>query len=88
MVRPSTIRLKYSGGPNATATLARIGATSISATMAKVPATKEPRAAMPSAGPARPRLAISWPSRHVTTDAASPGILTSTAVVEPPYIEP
>ena len=88
MERPSTIRLKYSGGPNATATLASTGATSIRATMENVPATKEPSAAMPSAGPARPRLAISWPSMQVTTEAASPGMLTSTAVVDPPYIEP
>ena len=45
-------------------------------------------AAIPSAGPARPRLAISCPSRHVTTLAASPGILTRIDVVDPPYIEP
>ena len=88
MVRPSTIRLKYSGGPKATATRASVGATSISAMMAKVPAANEPSAAMPSAGPARPCLAISWPSRQVTTEAASPGMLTRIEVVEPPYIEP
>ena len=88
MVRPSTIREKYSGGPKATATRASDGATSISATMAKVPAAKEPSAAMPSAGPARPCLAISWPSMQVTTEAASPGMLTRIEVVEPPYMEP
>ena len=88
MVRPSTIRLKYSGGPNATATRASVGATSISAMMAKVPAMNEPSAAMPSAGPARPCLAIWWPSRQVTTEAASPGMLTRIEVVEPPYMEP
>ena len=43
---------------------------------------------MPSAGPARPCLAISWPSRQVTTEAASPGMLTRIEVVEPPYMEP
>ena len=40
------------------------------------------------AGPARPRLAISCPSMQVTTDAASPGMFTRMAVVEPPYMEP
>ncbi len=49
---------------------------------------KEPSAEMPSAGPARPCLAIWWPSIQVTTEAASPGMLTRIEVVEPPYIEP
>ncbi|MEY9510895.1 hypothetical protein ABIF16_001626 [Bradyrhizobium elkanii] len=48
----------------------------------------EPNAEMPSAGPARPCLAIWWPSMQVTTEAASPGMLTRIEVVEPPYIEP
>ncbi len=87
-VSPSTIRLKYSAGPKAMATLASAGATSISATIAKVPAKNEASAAMPSAGPARPCLAIWCPSRQVTTEAASPGMLTRIEVVEPPYIEP
>ena len=56
--RPSTIRLKYSAGPNAIATLASDGATSISATSENVPAMNEPSAEMPSAGPARPCFAI------------------------------
>ena len=86
--RPSTIRLKYSAGPNATATFASDGAISISAISEKVPAMNEPSAEMPSAGPARPCFAIWCPSRHVTTDAASPGMLTRIDVVEPPYIEP
>ncbi len=87
-VSPSTIRLKYSGGPNATATRASDGATSMSRMIENVPATNDDIAAMPSAGPARPRFAISWPSRQVTTLAASPGILTRIEVVEPPYIDP
>ena len=86
MTRPSTIRLKYSAGPNAIATSASRGAISIKRMIAKVPAMKEPSAEMPSAGPARPRFAISWPSRHVTTEAASPGMLTRIDVVDPPYI--
>ena len=88
MTRPSTIRLKYSAGPNAIATSARRGATSIRRMIEKVPAMNEPSAEMPSAGPARPRLAISCPSRHVTTEAASPGMLTRIDVVDPPYMQP
>ena len=88
MERPSTIRLKYSAGPNFTAKRASVGATSIRPTIASVPAMNEPMAAMPSAGPARPWRAIWWPSREVTTEAASPGMLTRIAVVEPPYMEP
>ena len=36
-------------------------------------------------GPAWPSA---WPSRQVTTEAASPGMLTRIEVVEPPYMEP
>ena len=88
MVRPSTIRLKYSAGPNFTAINANGGAATVSATTATVPAMNDPKAEMPSAGPARPCFAIWWPSSVVTIEAASPGILTRTAVVEPPYIAP
>ena len=57
-------------------------------TVATQPAMKEPMAAMPSATPARPCLAIWWPSSVVTTEVASPGMLTRMAVVEPPYWAP
>ena len=40
------------------------------------------------AGPARPCSAIWWPSMQVTTEAASPGVLISTAVIVPPYMVP
>ena len=56
--------------------------------VATQPAMKEPMAAMPSATPARPCLAIWWPSSVVTTEVASPGMLTRMAVVEPPYWAP
>ena len=56
--------------------------------VAAQPAKKEPSAAIRSAGPARPRSAIWWPSIVVTTEEASPGILTRIAVVEPPYCAP
>jgi len=31
---------------------------------------------------------IWWPSKHVMTEAVSPGMFTSMEVVEPPYIAP
>ena len=86
--RPSTIRLKYSAGPNSKASSVRGGAKAAISIVAKVPAMKLPMAAMPSAAPARPFLAMLWPSMQVTTAAASPGMLTRTAVVEPPYWAP
>ena len=45
-------------------------------------------AAIASAGPARPCLAIWKPSSVVTTEVASPGMLTRIEVVEPPYCAP
>ena len=53
-----------------------------------VPATKDAMAQIPRAGPARPCLAISYPSIAVGTEDASPGMLTTMAVVEPPYMAP
>ncbi len=53
-----------------------------------MPAKNEPSAAVASAGPARPRRAISWPSIAVTADEVSPGRLMRIAVVEPPYWAP
>ncbi len=88
VVRPSNISAKVSGGPNDSDHFASAGDTSISSTTPKVPAMNEPIAAMPSAGPARPCSAIWWPSRQVTTDADSPGVLISTDVIVPPYIVP
>ena len=55
---PTIIRAKYSGGPNLSAIFARYGPTTVRATTAKVPAMKEPKAAMPRAGPALPLRAI------------------------------
>ena len=57
-VRPSTIRLKYSGALNLSASQV-IGALAVAITMvATVPAKNEAIAAIASAGPARPCLAI------------------------------
>ena len=87
-IRPHTISEKYSAGPNLSAMAASGGAAIQIAKVAAEPAKNEPIAAMPSAGPARPCRAIWWPSMVVTTDDASPGMLTRIAVVEPPYCAP
>ena len=88
VVNASTINIKYSGGPNLTACSATMGANSVTNTVAIVPATKEPMAAVASAAPARPLLAILLPSIAVTMLAVSPGVLSKMEVVEPPYIAP
>jgi hypothetical protein len=81
-------REKNSGGPKRRARLANVGAKSISPITPIVPAMKDPKAAMPRAGPALPCLAIWYPSRHVTTEEASPGIFRRMDVVDPPYWAP
>ncbi len=58
VVRPSSISANVSGGPNESAHLASSGETSISSTTPTVPAMNEPKAAMPSAAPARPCWAM------------------------------
>ena len=78
----------YSGGPNFKAMVASGGATTVSAITPNVPATQEPIAAMQSAAPARPFLAMALPSMQVITDEASPGMRIRIEVVEPPYCEP
>ena len=65
-----------------------IGARKARPTVATSAATKDPMAAVASAGPPRPCLAIRLPSTAVMTEAASPGVLSRIAVVEPPYIPP
>lgn len=57
-LNPSTIREKYSGGPNFSATCASGGAASASRRVETVPAKNEPIAAVASATPARPFRAI------------------------------
>ena len=85
---PMNIRAKYSGGPKTTANSASIGAKRVRAITLSVPATNEAMAEMARAGPAFPCLAISYPSIAVGTDEASPGMFTTIAVVEPPYMAP
>ena len=87
-IRPSTISEKYSAGPNSSATATSGGPSAAISTVVTQPAKNEPIAAIESAAPARPFLAIWWPSIAVTTEVASPGILTRIEVVEPPYWAP
>ena len=86
--RPSTMREKYSAGPNLRATLARGGANRTMTKVVKVPAKNEPMAEVARATPARPWSAIWYPSRQVTMEEASPGRFTRIEVVEPPYCAP
>jgi len=85
---PTSVREKYSGGPKSRANSESGGAKNVRPRTAREPAMNEPMAAMPRAAPALPFFAIWYPSRQVTTDAASPGRLRRTEVVDPPYIEP
>ena len=85
---PTRLIAKYSGGPKESAALPSGGAKSISKTTPMVPATHDPMPATASAAPALPFRAIWYPSRQVTTDAASPGTLIRIDVVDPPYMAP
>ncbi len=88
VVNASTMTAKYSAGPNFSAISTTIGAITVSRITAIVPATKDPIAAVASAGPARPRLAMRLPSIAVTIVADSPGVFSRIDVVEPPNIAP
>ena len=88
VVKASTISAKYSAGPKERASFTTHGARRASAMVAMVPATKEPIAAVASAGPPRPARAIWLPSSAVTIEALSPGVLRRIEVVEPPYMPP
>jgi hypothetical protein len=87
-LRPSNIRLAYSGGPKTIASSATSGAVNVRRIKPTVPAMNEPIAAMPRAGPALPCRAIWYPSIAVTTDASSPGMFSRIDVVDPPYFAP
>ena len=87
-IRPSSISEKYSAGPNSSARDVSGAPNAATSTVDTQPAKNEPIAAIDNAAPARPCRAIWWPSRQVTTDVASPGILTRIDVVEPPYCAP
>ncbi len=87
-IRPNTPMAKNSAGPNLRATFARKGDASMSPTMLMVPAMNEPTAETVRAAPARPFWAMRYPSRQVTTEAASPGMFSRMDVVDPPYMAP
>ena len=80
--------MKYSGGPKPSAILVSGTASSVSAITPMVPPMKEPQADMARAAPARPFLAIWWPSMAVITEDDSPGVLIKMEVTEPPYCAP
>jgi hypothetical protein len=88
IISASSMSRKYSWAPNATASETSNGESSIRPSVDRVPAMNEPMAAVASAGPARPRRAISYPSMAVTTLDTSPGVRISVAVIEPPYMVP
>ena len=87
-ISPSTISEQYSAGPNLSATDDNGGENAAIITVATQPAKNEPSAAIASAAPASPLSAIWWPSRQVTADEVSPGMLIRIDVVEPPYCAP
>ena len=58
VVKPITIKEKYSGGPKLRATAVSIGPRRMSPKSPMVPATNDAIAAMPRAAPARPCKAI------------------------------
>ena len=88
VTKARTISAKYSRGPKISASFTTHGARKASSSVAISPATNEPMAAVASAGPPRPFLAILFPSIAVTIDELSPGVLSRIDVVEPPYMPP
>ncbi len=88
VTKASTISAKYSRGPKTSAIFTMKGARNASAMVASSPATNDPMAAVASAGPPRPALAILLPSSAVTMLALSPGVFSRIEVVDPPYIPP
>ena len=88
VMKASSMSAKYSAGPKDSANLTTVGAMKARPSVASSPATKEPIAAVASAGPPRPARAILLPSSAVTIDALSPGVLSRIDVVDPPYMPP
>ena len=88
VTKASTISAKYSRGPKTSASFTTCGARKASISVAISPATKDPMAAVASAGPPRPARAILLPSSAVMTDALSPGVFNRIDVVDPPYMPP
>ncbi len=79
---------RNSGEPSEIAKSTTCGMTRTMSIVPIVPAMKEPIAEVASACAARPVLAILLPSRAVTTEADSPGVLSRIDVVDPPYMPP
>jgi hypothetical protein len=86
--RPTTIRAKYSGEWNNSATATSAGANPISKIAPIVPPANDAIAATVSALPALPWRASGYPSKLVATVEATPGALIRIEEVEPPKIAP
>ena len=84
----SNCTAKNSGGPNRNENFATSGARNvITITAISAPTNEDVNAAV-RASPARPALAIGWPSKVVATDHGSPGILNRMDVMAPPNSAP
>ena len=88
VTKHSSISEKYSAGPSFSARSTTTGPTKEMPSVPTVPATKDPMAAVTSAGPALPFRAIFAPSSAVMIEPDSPGVFSRIEVVEPPYIAP
>ena len=86
--RPSTIREKYSVGPNSSAHAASGGANRPTTTSATHDPKNDAKVVETRAGPARPCFAMGLPSSTTTAEAPSPGMFISIEVIEPPYMAP
>src|ERR1700686_4381249 len=73
----------YSGGPISSELSDRNGASVAMMTTPTHPAKNDPTAEMTRAPPAPPCRAMGWPSRQMTMEDGSPGMLSMIAVVEP-----
>ena len=85
-------RMAQQGRAGAALATAAIGSffagTVATKTVATEPAKNDASAAVASAAPAWPLRAILYPSRQVTADDVSPGMLSRIDVVDPPYCAP
>ena len=87
-VSPMRMRAKVSSGPNCRAKRAICGAASARTMQENTPPKMEAASAQPMALPALPARAMGKPSNAVAADWGVPGVLMSTAEMEPPQMEP
>ena len=87
-VSANSISANFSDGPNFRAMAATGSVRKIRKTMPNMPPTNEAQAEMARASPARPCLAIGYPSKQATMAEASPGVLIMIDAREPPNMAP